>query len=58
MLSLKMGNDNDFTIYVLMLAKKIIVKHIQTGLAVGFTVHAAPYLVLHNFHHRHSFKFF
>ena len=23
MLSLKMGNDNDFTIYVLMLAKKI-----------------------------------
>ena len=33
MLSLKMGNDNDFRIYVLMLAKKIIVKHIQTGLA-------------------------
>ena len=33
MLSLKMGNDNDFTIYVLMLAKKIIAKHIQTGLA-------------------------
>ena len=27
------GYDNDFTIYVLMLAKKIIVKHIQTGLA-------------------------
>ena len=32
MLSLKMGNDNDFTIYVLMLAKKIIVKHIQTAI--------------------------